>query len=277
MHRPWEHVDEIFPLVSDGRITPESLRARLIEGFPFAWELEEKALEKGIGILEPFSDDIDHSVIHILSPTREFYLRQLLNFRPITEITNEVTAEPTGMLSMLEKIARRAIRWIAETWDSETLVDPADDATSAENNSSVVMMLKYDEKLSLFTGDAGVPALREAVLKLIDLGHQETAFKFVQIPHHGSKRNVGPTILNELVGHPVPSGSGTHFSAVVSVPKENNSKHPSKRVVNAFIRRGGKVVATQGQLIQHFHETPDRGWSPATPQPFYSQVEEDED
>jgi hypothetical protein len=52
MHRPWEHVDEIFPLVSDGRITPESLRARLIEGFPFVWELEEKALEKGIGILD---------------------------------------------------------------------------------------------------------------------------------------------------------------------------------------------------------------------------------
>lgn len=276
MHRPWEHVNEIFPLVSDGRITPESLRTRLIEGFPFAWELEGKAQEKGVELLEPFSGEIDSSIIHILSPPREFYLRQLLNFRPITEITSDVDIGSTGGFSMLGELARRAIRWIAETWDSETLVDPADDATSAENNSSVVMMLNYDEKLSLFTGDAGVPALSQAVIKLVELGHQESTFKFVQIPHHGSKRNVGPTLLNGLIGNPVPFGSAPYFTAIVSAPKENNSKHPSKRVVNAFIRRGAKVVTTQGKPIQHFHETPNRGWSPAAPQPFYSQVEEDE-
>jgi hypothetical protein len=62
------------------------------------------------------------------------------------------------------------------------------------------------------------------------------SFKFVQIPHHGSKRNVGPAILNRLIGSPVAQGTNK-FTAFVSVPKKGEPKHPSKRVTNAFMRR----------------------------------------
>jgi len=278
MHRPWEHVDEIFHLVSDGRITAESLRNRLIEGFHFAWEIEEKATEKGIAILEPFCGEINYPKFHILSPTRDFYLRQLLSFRPLAEIVEDVDRRLAGRISVLGEAVRKAIRWIAETWDVENLVDPPDDATTAENNSSVVTLFDLDGRLSLLTGDAGVPALRQATLRAVNLGYQLQTFKLVQVPHHGSKRNVGPALLNELIGNPIPREQEAHFSAIISAPKEDNPKHPSRRVVNAFTRRGAKVVATKGKTIQHYHQTPERDeWSSVDPLPFYSQVEEDED
>jgi len=36
-------------------------------------------------------------------------------------------------------------------------------------------------------------------------------FTFVQIPHHGSRRNVGPTVLNRLLGGIQLEGSDTRF------------------------------------------------------------------
>ena len=183
-----------------------------------------------------------------------------------------------GFLDGLAKAATRVINWLAESRDDEQLVDPEDDATSAENNSSVISFFDFDGKKVLLTGDTGVPALTNATNEIENIGYELKNFSFVQVPHHGSKRNIGPSILDRLIGDTGLFGQNTSFTAFVSAVKEGEPKHPNKRVVNAFIRRGGKVIATQGSKKRHFTSgCPDRDdWNKADPLPFYEQVEGDD-
>ena len=279
MHCPWDYVDYFFDAVNDGRVTKQSLRQKLIDGHPYAYKVYEKAIEKKIPIHHPFSDGNDHGVpaLNIVGPTGDFYLKQVVNFRSITDVT-ESSDDVSGLLKGLLEAAKRAVNWISESWDDEKLVDPADDATSSENSSSVISFFDFDGKKVLFTSDAGVLALEAAATSIEQLGHELQSFSFVQVPHHGSKRNIGPSVLNRLVGTPRLIGSETTFTAFISAAKEGEPKHPNKRVVNAFKRRGAKVIATQGSTKSHFTSgTPDRGWSKAEPLPFYTEVEEDDD
>lgn len=279
MHCPWDYVDYIYDYVSDGRVTKESLKNRLIEGHPYAYKVYELANEKNVPIFHAFSDSQDHNIpcLLIAGPSSIFYLQQLINFRSITDVTEDID-KGYGLLRGVMEAAKKAVNWIAETWDDEKLVDPEDDATSSENNSGIILLFDFDGKKKLLTGDAGVSALEQSAGYLEGQGIMLRDFSFVQAPHHGSKRNIGPSILNRLIGDPLPYGRGTSLTVFISASKEGNPKHPNKRVVNAFIRRGSKVVATQGTAKYYYSPgTPDReGWSTAEPLPFYTEVEEDD-
>ena len=276
MHQPWNHVSEIFDKISDDRVTQDSMVKRLQEELPFAYELEKLALSKRIPITEPFSDGfISTSPFNILSPSKTFYLDQLLGFRSVAPITEE--QKSIGFVATLAKAATEAIKWIIETWNSESLAEPDENATSCENNSSVVLLINVG-KLLLFTGDAGVPALSEASNRAKLLGINLPSCAFVQIPHHGSKRNVSPAVLNEIIGGIQPEGASARFTAFISASKDGEPKHPSKRVVNAFKRRGAGITVTKGLAICHKNNMPTRaGWGDAPLLPFYDRVEDDTD
>ena len=99
-------------------------------------------------------------------------------------------------------------------------------------------------------------------------------FMFVQIPHHGSRRNVGPSILNTILGPIKPKGTQPHSYAFVSAPKDDDT-HPRKMVLNAFIRRGYQVAATQGKRIVFWGGFQARsGYGSLTSIPFAAQVED---
>jgi beta-lactamase superfamily II metal-dependent hydrolase len=99
--------------------------------------------------------------------------------------------------------------------------------------------------------------------------------KYIQVPHHGSKRNVGPTVLDRILG-PKKAQEAFDKTAFVSAAKDGEPKHPARKVVNAFQRRGAKVFATKGSgLYQHSKDLPLRaGWRTATNLAFYEQVDE---
>ena len=275
MHCPWDYVDYIFDYVSDGRVTKESLRKRLIEGHPYAYKVYELAKKENIPIYHAFSDQNDHNIpyLTIAGPSFNYYLQQLISFKSITEVTEEVRE---SALEALLKAAKKTIKWISETWYEETLVDPEDDATSSENNSSTILHFDFGRKYILFTADAGVSALNEACDFMENNGILLQNFSMFQVPHHGSKRNIGPTVLDRLIGEKLPQNSQSKFSAIISAAKNGEPKHPNKRVVNALIRRGAKVVTTQGSTLCHYHGTSGRGWQDAVPLPFYDKVEEEE-
>ena len=87
----------------------------------------------------------------------------------------------------------------------------------------------------------------------------------MQVPHHGSRRNVGPTILNRTKAQ----------IAFISVCKQGAPKHPSQRVVNAVTRRGAKVYKTTGQNIRHHFGAPPRaGYTELTPLPLVEDFDE---
>ena len=149
---------------------------------------------------------------------------------------------------------------------AETLTDPQPNETSAENNSSVITLLQSGNDKLVFMGDAGVEAISAAIAKAAGLGIDLKKASFVHVPHHGSKHNMGPTMLNALVGQKL-SAQQIQIS-IVSAPQKGDLKHPSRKVVNAFKRRGVQVLRLKDKIWHHSADAPARGWGNATELPF---------
>ena len=275
MHLPFEHVDKKD--FQDKRITENSLISRIEESLNNLKELQELADEKKIEIIEPFSDTIGkvNNELTILGPSLQFYEDLIPRFKATPEPKEE---------KLYEKI-KQVIRNIFENWTKDTLCDPSENETDAENDSSVILLLNYDNALYLFTGDAGVLALEQAFEKVKNANINPHEIKFLQIPHHGSKYNIGPTILNKIVGKIIgrePLENDYNKVAFVSsskngdLNKEGIITHPSPQVVNAFMRRGVKVFATKGIGLRHHYKAPIRdGWTKATNLQFEYTLNED--
>ena len=237
MHRPWTRSRSIHTFITDGRVTHRSLTDRLQRSFKLAYELEQLAIAKGVKVREPLTGVTFGNEIVVAGPTRDYYASLMASFDA------ERRASTIG--ESLVRGMKAAVQWFVESWDDEALVEPDEDAVSPVNNSSTVLYLNL-EKYILLTADAGVPALRQA-LDYLTLKQLSTDFRWVQLPHHGSKRNVGPSILNRLLGRPF--GVESNKWGIASAAKDGGPKHPSQRVINAVRRRGWKAQSTSGQSI----------------------------
>ncbi|WP_146153703.1 ComEC/Rec2 family competence protein [Adhaeribacter arboris] len=255
MHQPWNHSADIRRHFSDGRMTNNSLERQIRVALDAAHQVEELALEKGIVIIEPFAGlKSEDGIITVLGPNKEYYQSLIPDFR----------STPDSVASKTLNFFKKAIQTITEAFDLSDEKLPGDD-TSAENNSSAILLLQLDNQKFLFTGDAGVPALEKANSYASLIGVHLNNLNFIQIPHHGSKKNVNSNILN-LVKSDV---------AFISAAKDGAPKHPSQRVINALIRRNTKVCVTQGNSICFRHNVSARnGWGPADQASFMTSYEE---
>ena len=277
MHRPWDHSDRICHMFNDGRITHGGLSARLQAELEHARYLEKQAKRKGIPVDEPFAGLSLSNIggtVSVLGPTQQYYEALLTDFRSTPEKKEAYSLAASLMRSFQEGAVALAQR-VMESFGVETLEEPADDATSAENNSSAILLIQIDGRQLLFTGDAGVPALERADDWAEWSGIALTECGFTQVPHHGSRRNVGPSILDRIVG-PRRDVDVPDKVAFVSASKDA-PKHPSRKVTNAYRRRGARVLTTEG--VSKWHHSPDApfraDYTAAEPVPFYSVVEED--
>jgi beta-lactamase superfamily II metal-dependent hydrolase len=148
MHQPWNHAEDIRHLFDDPRVTSGGLEERAWRSLETVRELEKLANRKGIPIYEPFSD----TYRDVLSPSKAFYEQQLASFRCMPEPAK--TALGKALAEALRAAVVKAIKWVTESWTTETLSEPELDATSAENNSSVVLLLDFGDDKFLFTSDA---------------------------------------------------------------------------------------------------------------------------
>ncbi|RKR07953.1 metallo-beta-lactamase superfamily protein [Maribacter vaceletii] len=261
MHLPWNHSDRIRDLFHDGRITDESLKERMRKAYRYAYELEQIANEKNIPIEEPFAGtSFLNGTIQVLGPTEKYYEELLVNSAKTPE------QKMAGLVGSLERTFASAkstvLSWIEETFDIETLDESGD--TSSENNSSVVNLLNFDNKKFLFTGDSGIPALKKVIEYSKVYGIDISRVNWKQVPHHGSHRNISPSILDEIK---------TEY-AFVSASK-GAPKHPSYKVTNAYIRRGANVYTTEGNILNHHLNCNTRnGYGTAVPFTFQNKVQE---
>jgi beta-lactamase superfamily II metal-dependent hydrolase len=273
MHRPWNHAENIRSMFTDGRLTTRGLSDKFTRSLSAARTIEQIALRKGIPIVEPFSGEgvvAGGNRVYVAGPARAYYQQLLCDFdcAPTAKSTLGSLASYYGG-GVIEAVKRK----IEEKWDVETLSDSC--STSAENNSSTVLLINAAEEYWLLTGDTGAPALTQAIDYLYANGVEYSKIKFFQVPHHGSHHSVGPTILNYMLGPKLPAGSPMPRTAFVSSAK-SALKHPSKRVTNAYRRRGVAVHATEGMGKVHWNDHPVRaGWGTSTPLPFYNEVEEE--
>lgn len=265
MNRPWLYANEIIEAFH-GNYTVAGLTQAIREAYPILVELEDIATSKGTPVREVFAYD-QIGAFAVLAPTRERYLSLIPEFSR----TPPSYAKPVkGFLDRIFEVAKSAVRFF-ETWDHEKLEENPP-AVTAANESSVVQMGRFDGNAALLTADVGPTGLTEAADIANALGIF-TPLRFVQVPHHGSRRNVTPSVLNRWLGEPIPEGGrrGTAFCSVGI----NKPEYPRKRVQNAFLRRGYGVIPTRDTWKTHFHGLPPKpGLVPVEPEPFVHTYEE---
>lgn len=265
MNRPWLYASELYEKISDKRKTVESLERELRETYSSIAELETKALEQNTKIYEGFQGKMFSNVpLWILSPTRDFFLQQIIE-------SSKTPLNEESSPSFIKKMFVAITDTIKDYWNKDAIREG--EVTTPENETSIVVYGDMAEHGAfLLTGDAGIQALTAAADYADSTGISLTDVKFHQIPHHGGRHNVSPSVLNRIVGSIQPSGSTPNKSAFVSVAK--NSDHPKKMVVNAYIRRGVKVFEARDSSKWHHKGTPQRDdYSTATPLDFNEYVE----
>ena len=274
MNRPWLYIDDLYDKVNDGRITKNSLKQRLREKYKTIADIEDIAEDQSIPIYEAFEGTNIESKLLILSPSREFYLDLLVESEK-TPLQENAALRQDGMFVKFVKAAKSFVLDVLETWDIETLRE--NETTSAENETSVVLRGVVDGAGFLLTGDAGIRGLNNAIDYMDSIGEDIIKnISFYQIPHHGGRHNISPSLLDRMVGKKVKKGETVEKTAFASVAED--SDHPLKMVTNAYIRRGAKTFKTNGNIIRHHNGAmPDRGWSSLSQIEFSDYVEKWDD
>ncbi len=278
MHIPWLLCEEASHLFANKDRSKENLARTIKNEYDILNEILELAWSTECVVRYPFQG-ANIGPFTVLSPSKYVYLHLLPQFEK-TPAPDQQAIEAAklwiGKASQLAKLfdTLRAVtqKWTTETWNNELLRDGG--CTSASNESSVVLYanISSNQRL-LLTGDTGVNGLWWSAQYAHANGLPLKNFSFVQIPHHGSRRNVGPSVLNELIGPIKPEGTQT-FTAFASAPADDE-KHPRKIVLNAFMRRGARVSVTQGRSKLYRGGFPQRpGYEAAATAQFSAKVEE---
>ncbi|KQR51311.1 hypothetical protein ASF88_19300 [Leifsonia sp. Leaf336] len=246
IHLPWKHYRDADKLGNYEKIVA----------------VYDKAIELGVTVTEPYAGaERFGGAIRILGPSLDYYNELLAE--AIVEVTTGVAdARKTSFFGSLLTKGVKVLERVRALYPSETLTNS--DETSPRNKSSVITLLQVDGKRLMFTGDAGIPSLEAAADEYEAHVGAFSAYPLdlFQAPHHGSHRNVGPDILDRILG-PIDHGF-RKTDAYISSAK-NSEKHPSPKVTNALGRRGAGVYVTEGKTIAYWSPGTKRdGWGPIT-------------
>ncbi len=218
---------------------PRNLAERLRKTYSNLAELEKFALDRGIEVREPFLRQ-KIGKFKVVSPTAEHFCSMLL----------ESEKTPDQVINKFDESPNRGLRtanpWLRDKWGIEYFQK---EETSCENEMSVVQWANFDGVDILLTGDAGRSALRN----VINSSHQaglRLPLKHgskIQVPHHGSRRNVDEFLLDCLLGAKSPSRvspDDMNKKAYVCASRDDD-EHPKKAVIRGFMHRGAKVFTTE--------------------------------
>lgn len=244
MNRPWLYAPQILEHFH-GNFTLQGLIDNIKERHPYLVELERLANEKGTVIHEVFQG-AQIGEFTVLAPTRERYVNSIPDFGK-TPTRYALEAAQDQRAGIFRSIVEAAKKWLEEKWDMETLAENT--VTSASNESCVVQYGVLNGKGVLLTADVGPIGLSEAAQYHGQLGLVNPTF--VQVPHHGSRHNVTPTVLDAWLGPKQQQETklGTAFCSVGS----NKDDYPRGQVKNAFMRRGFPVYCTRTKMISYYN------------------------
>ena len=231
------------------------------------------AVDAGTTISDPFTGvNRFNGRLIILGPSEDYY-RQLLNDQldPAAKAMFAIRSGLVQASTAIKDLAGKALGQMpAETLDDSGI-------TSPRNSSSVITLLEIDGKRHLFTGDAGIEALEYAADEYESFhgSFSSAPLQFFQAPHHGSRRNLGKSILNRIFGEPGANHSSTHTVFIHAA--KASTKHPSPKVTNALIRRGCQqkhLGVTNGSgLWHHFNSEPRDDYSSINSYPILPEDE----
>jgi beta-lactamase superfamily II metal-dependent hydrolase len=217
MHVPQRHVDSAEVEKTLRRVAGSAEADNIRKTLATANELVQAFTKRGLSIIEPFSG-VDVLFLKVAGPSKQYYEELLAEF------TDPEKIKAIDTQDTLYKMWSALHGHATEELDTEL---PANPQTTPENNSSVILATVRNNQKFLFTADAGVPALQKASEQW-DLA----GCHWMQIPHHGSRRNISPALIKLF------SPKQAWASA------DGNKKHPRRAVVNAFKEVGATVCST---------------------------------
>lgn len=217
LNRPWKDAKFTKEMFDDNRITDKSLIKRIKDAFGYADDLEQVANDREIKIYKGMEGaNCYHGIITVLGPSETLYKRGLLGSEKTPESYIEAGLKdyiPTNY-SEEDYVKGRTIEW----YDDEN--------TSSVNQTSLVIAFTLGNLKVLFTGDAGKEAMNSALDYYERSGGKSSDFTIVQLPHHGSRKNINPTILKRL---------GTPKYIISCPPNGESEGHPSRRLMNKIL------------------------------------------
>jgi beta-lactamase superfamily II metal-dependent hydrolase len=271
MNRPWLFVRETIQHFHKN-FGEEGLYKKMRELHPYLIDIEDVAARKNP---RPQINNVFQGTMIgpflVLAPERNRYI-EMIPFIEKTPKSYSAEAAQNTLLGGLFTEAKKAVQeYLDERWHIETLSNNPEPPTSYSNESSVIQYATIEGKQILLTGDAGPVALSEAVNYAAGRGLQRP--DFVQVPHHGSRHNVTPDVLNAWLG-PIQGENDKRRGVAVASVGTKKLDYPRGQVVNAFKRRGFPIWTMRGQpMCMQYNRDHRPGWSSVEPEPFRTKVE----
>jgi beta-lactamase superfamily II metal-dependent hydrolase len=268
MHQPWT-MATVASMFHQGKVSATTIRKRLADNLNSAHELYDLAVARKVHTIhQPFAGLSYGAALKVLGPSAEFYALQVAKFKDMPKLDlSKLFGKPkakTLIDSFLENYEQMSV--------DNLQADP--ERPTPENSSSVILWLDWLGYSVLFTGDAGPASLLQANQFALSQGISLQSANLVQVPHHGSRHNVSSLALDAILG-PKTDTPIVRRRAFVSAPRAGGPKHPSKRAMNAFFRRGTPVTWNQQGPWLHFNHggIPRPTWVTVPDQGFHSTVE----
>lgn len=256
---PWEVMTPKW--FNDGRITENSLERTLEDAFKQLVKLIEVAKKKNVTIIMPTElknpCKFHGATYRTLGPSLNFYKTCIANCEKTPDKASSVKTMSAGN--------------ITSDNDKEELYVPGQikwdysETTSPINESSHIMLFEYEEHKLLFCGDAGKEAFKEALKYAIENKIDLTDLDLIKMPHHGSRKNVTPKMMDVL--------KHKGCRCYISCKDGDEGHHPSKRLVNMLLEKGYSVLTTSGATLHKGWDAPDRGWDKVTSLTPYPKIE----
>jgi beta-lactamase superfamily II metal-dependent hydrolase len=215
LNMPWDFSEDLLEFATNRRMTVKSMEEDLKKKYPYVTKIMEIAKQNDISVYRlNRSRSFDNGILKVLGPTDNAFKKQV------------IASKKTKLLSITESVED----------NKETLGGD----TEPENEMSGIMLFQPYNNKYLFTADAGLIGMKNAIeycesneITLNDL----TLF---QVPHHGSRRNIDEEILSKIKAK----------TAYISAAK-GDDKHPSDLVVTKLIENGFTVYTTEGSNLRH--------------------------
>lgn len=257
MNRPWRDAGFTRLDFEDNRITNNSLLNRIKEEFSLADDLETIAEERGIKIENCFQGYYAYNgILRILGPSKDLYKKfLLLSDKTPKSIIDENCNVPYIKKDVYEEnyIQGHKIEWFDE------------EETSAINQTSLIICLDLGNIRFLFTGDAGKEELNEALNYYYEISNVSD-FDVVQLPHHGSRKNINPKLLTRLNAR----------EYIISCPPEGEKEgHPSRRLINKILEMNSKarIYRTGKSNFNFYRGLGDLGYKEQKPQVIFDRMD----
>lgn len=215
----------------------------LYKSFKKVQELNELCDIYSIEKYEALTDTFSFNEIKIISPSREFYKDKVQIFTNIDFLKKYDFTKSYSEVNEESELKKPCV-----------IVDEKNDASPENLSATVIELVDSKNRRYILTSDAGVESFDD----MENNGFSTENLNIVQLPHHGSRRNISSKWL------------GKFSPNMFIISAEGNKKHPRKAVLSCIKKNleNTKIYSTHKNKSTLSYTTnkavfPNRNWGNA--------------